>query len=203
HTQGIEPDAFRHVTFPYSTWGGNDGLAGKYFLERRSVPEASRLFEQYRPLQVWVTRYFKSLDQEEVTVAVHPETAKLLSFHHTIREDGPGADIAPEAARAIASEYARSQGWDLSAMELKEESSARKKDRRDHTLEWEARDGDPRNLDEARFRLHAEVAGDRVSEFRSYWKIPESYSRARSQQNFISIAVMALRFGVIGGAVVI
>ena len=59
---------FRHVTYPATHWGGEDSLAGKYFLERRPVSVVSKLFEQYRPVEHWMTRYFKSLDQEEVTV---------------------------------------------------------------------------------------------------------------------------------------
>ncbi|SPF53302.1 Abortive infection protein [Candidatus Sulfopaludibacter sp. SbA4] len=200
--QGLNPDAFQHVTFPAAHWGGDDSLAAKYFLERVPVDSASRLFEQYRPVQHWVTRYFKSLDQEEIMVSVHPETGKVLGFGHTIPEDRPGADIPADAARPIAAEFARSQGWDLAGMELKEDTSEKKKARRDHTFEWEARSGDPRNLDEAHYRLHLEVDGDRVTDLRGYWKIPEAYERSRSQQNFISIAAITVRIAAIAGVVV-
>jgi hypothetical protein len=87
-------------------------------------------------------------------------------------------------------------------MDLKENSSEKKKARRDYTLEWEARAGDPRNLDEAHYRVHMEVAGDRVSSLRSYWKIPEAYERSRDRQNALSIAVMSLRIAAIAAAVV-
>jgi membrane protease YdiL (CAAX protease family) len=200
--QGFNPDAFRHVTFPATHWSGADNLAGKYFLERRPVEYASKLFEQYRPIQHWATRYFKSLDREEVGVSVHPETGKVLGFDHTLPEDRPGADIPNDAAQSIAMAFAAAHGWDLAAMDLKESTSEKKKARRDHTLEWEARTGDPRNLDDAHYRVVAEVDGDRVMEMRSYWKLPETYSRAREQQNFISIAVLTLRFGVLAAGVV-
>ena len=162
----------------------------------------SNLFERYRPAQHWMTRYFKSLDQEEVTVSEHPETGKVLGFTHTIPEDRPGADIPEDRARQIASAFAATEGWDLAAMDLKENSSEKKKARRDYTLEWEARAGDPRNLDEAHYRVHIEVAGDRVSSLRSYWKIPETYERGRDRQNALSIALMALRIGMIAAGIV-
>ena len=200
-TQGFDPSAFRHVTFPATHWSGDDSLAGKYFLERRPVNFVSNLFERYRPVQHWLTRYFKSLDQEEASVSVHPETGTVLSFGHTIPEDRPGADIPQDAARQIASAFAAAQGWDLTAMELKESTSEKKKARRDHTLVWEARNGDPRNVDEAHYRVSIAVAGDRVSSLRGYWKIPEAYSRSRSQQNSLSIAVTVARFTVPFGAV--
>src|ERR1039458_2952800 len=149
-----------------------------------------------------MTRYFKSLDQEEVSVSEHPETGKVLGFTHTIPEDRPGADIAVDQARQIASAFAAAEGWDLAAMDLKENSSEKKKARRDYTLEWEARPGDPRNLDEAHYRVHIEVAGDRVSSLRSYWKIPETYERSRERQNALSIAALALRIVAIAAAIV-
>jgi len=57
-------------------------------------------------------------------------------------------------------------------------------------------------LDEAHFRVSIGIAGDRVSSFRSYWKIPEAFERSRSQQNFISISVLALEIAAIAGTVV-
>jgi membrane protease YdiL (CAAX protease family) len=200
--QGLDAGGFRHLTYPDTHWSGGDSLAGKYFLERRPVSVVSGLFERYRPVQHWMTRYFKSLDQEEVSVSEHPETGKVLGFTHTIPEDRPGADIAVDQARQIASAFAAAEGWDVAAMDLKESSSEKKKARRDYTLEWEARAGDPRNLDEGHYRVHIDVAGDRVSGLRSYWKIPETYERGRDRQNALSIAVMALRIGAIAAAVV-
>jgi hypothetical protein len=64
-------------------------------------------------------------------------------------------------------------------------------------LAWEARAGDPRNVDEAHYRVEIKVAGDRASSWRSFWKLPETYTRSREQSNFISIAVTVLRIAVI------
>jgi len=200
--QQFDPGPFQHVTFPGVHWGDQDSLAGKYFLERLPVESAARLFEQYRPVEHWVTRYFKSLDQEEVSVSVHPETARVLGFSHTIPEARPGADIPSGAARPIAENFARAQGWDLSGMLLKDDISEKKKARRDHTFEWEAPPGDPRNVDEAHYRVHVEVDGDRVASLRGYWKIPEAFERSRSQQNFISIASTTLRISAFAGVIV-
>src|SRR5476649_511390 len=187
--QGLDPDPFRHVTYPAVHWGGEDSLA-------------ARLFERNRPVQHWLTRYFKSLDQEEITVSVHPESAKVLGFGHTIPEDRPGADITPNRAREIATAFARAQGLDVSAMELKESSSEKKKARRDYTLVWEARAGDPRNVDEAHYRVQIGIAGDRVSALRGFWKVPEAFERSRQQQNALSIVILVLRIAVVAGVIV-
>jgi len=200
--RGIDPAAFRAVTFPEVHWEGEDSLAAKYFLERRSVEAASALFERYRPVQFWATRYFKPLEREEVNVAVQPETGKVTGFQHAVAEDAPGADLAPNAARQTAERYAASQGWDLGAMDLKENGSDKKKARRDYTLVWEARPGDARNVDEARYRVEIGVTGDQVGAARAYWKLPEAWSRDRERQNALSILTMALRIAALAGIVV-
>jgi membrane protease YdiL (CAAX protease family) len=200
--QSLAPAAFQRVTFPIAHWDAADSLAGKYFLERLPLPAASALFERYRPMQIWVTRYFKSLDQEEITVAVHPETGKVTAFSHTIPETRPGADIPPERAREIAARFAASLGWDTAAMDLRESSSEKKKARRDHSLVWEARPGDPRNVDQTRWRVEVSVDGDRAASARGYWKLPEAWQRGRERENALAIAITVMKIAAIAGLVV-
>ncbi len=199
---GIETSGYRHVVFPASHWN-DDALAGKYLLERLPSRAASKLIELNRPIQHWLVRYYRPLDKEENVVSVHSESGKILGFEHTIAEDRPGADLTDEQARPIAVAFASAMGWDVSAMDLKESTSEKMKARRDHTLVWEAKPGDPRNVDEAHFRVTVEMAGDKVDSIRSGWKIPESYSRSRWRQNALSIALLTVRIAVasfIGGA---
>ena len=200
---GFDPAAFRYVTFPAAHWEGEDPLAAKYFLEHEPLADASRMFEQYRPIQHWVTRYFKSLETEEMSVSVHPETAKVMGFIHKFPDARAGADLAPDTAKAVAEKFAVSNGWQLGGMQLKENSSDKKKARRDYTFEWEAPPGDPRNVEEAHFRVHIELAGDQVSQLRSYWKIPEAFERERSRQNAITIGVIVLRIAGISAIVIL
>ena len=201
-SQSLTPAAFQHVTFPMARWDAADSLAGKYFLERLPLPAASALFERNRPMQIWVTRYFKSLDQEEITVAVHPETGKVTAFSHTIPETRPGADIPPERAREIAARFAATLGWDTAAMDLRESSAEKKKARRDHSLVWEARPGDPRNVDQTRWRVEVNVAGDRATSARGFWKLPEAWQRGRERENALAIAITVMKIAAIAGLVV-
>jgi hypothetical protein len=87
-------------------------------------------------------------------------------------------------------------------MDLQESTSEKKKARRDYTLVWEARPGDKRNLDEAHYRIEIGVAGDTVSSWRSFWKLPEAFTRARSRLNAISLTVRVLQVAVIAGSIV-
>ena len=163
---------------------------------------ASTLFERNRPIQHWAVRYFKSLDQEELTVTVHPETGRVMGFGHAIPEDRAGADIAADQALSIAAAFATQQGWDTAAMDLKESASEKKKARRDYSLEWEARPGDPRNVGETRWRVHIGITGDRVASARAFWKLPETYERAREQETALAIAIAVTRIVVFAGLIV-
>ncbi len=200
--QGVNPADFRHVTYPSTHWDGSDPMAAKYFLERLPVSAVSSLFERYRPMRIFLTRYFKPLNQEELTVAVHAETGKVTGFTHSLPEDRAGADISPERAREVAAQFAASQGWDTAAMELKDSGSEKKKARRDHALQWEARPGDPRNVGETKWRVAVTVAGDRVTEGHGFWKLPEAYERTRGQQNAIAIAVAVAKIAALAGLIV-
>src|SRR5260370_1091560 len=141
-------------------------------------------------------------DQEEITVTVHPETGKVTGFRQAIPETRPGADIGPERAQEIASQFAASLGWDTGAMDLKESSTEQKKARRDYSLEWEARPGDPRNVGETRWRVEVNVAGDRVVSARGFWKLPEAWQRGREQQNGLAIAIAVLKIGTLAALIV-
>jgi len=201
-SRGLDPAAFRHVTYPTTPWDGADSLVGKYFLERLPLRAASALFERNRPVQVWMTRYFKSLDPEEISVGIHPETGRVTGFSHAIPETRPGADIPPESAREIATQFAASLGWDTAAMDLKESSAEKKKARRDHSVEWEARPGDPRNVDQTRWRVNVGVAGDRVTSARGFWKLPEAWERGRERENALAIAIAVSKIAAIAGLIV-
>jgi membrane protease YdiL (CAAX protease family) len=202
---GANPDAFQHVTVPAVHWGTDephDTFAAKYFLERLPATGASQMFERHRPVQYWKTRYFKSLDQEEFLTVVHPETGKVLAFHHTVPEDRPGADTSDDSARAIATAFAASTGRSLAGMDLKENTSEKKKSRRDHALVWEAQAGDPRNVGDVRYRLQVQLAGDQPTSLGVFWKVPEDFIRARDRQNFLSIFTATLRIGLMAAFIV-
>lgn len=205
---GLRAADFRSGAFPANVWQGGGGdwrprETARYMLERRPAAEASSAFAELAPVRLWAVRYYRPLEPEEVRVSLNPATGRVTGFRHVLPEDRPGADIPPDAARAIAGEFLESQGLDLAAFELKETTSERMKARRDHVLVWEARPEDPRNVEEARYRVRVQVAGDRVAAASAYWKLPENYLRARAARNALSIALTLLRLAVYAGVVVL
>jgi hypothetical protein len=148
-------------------------------------------------------RYYRPLEKEEYRVSVHPETGKVMGFMHVIPEDQPGADIAPDEARKIAGDYLVSRGFDLAGFDLKETSSEKQKARRDHTLVWEARAGDARNVDDTRYRVRVLVAGDQVAAMTAFWKLPEAWLRDRTGRNTLSTSLLFGRVAILAGAIVV
>jgi len=201
-TQGFDPRGYRAVVFPVTNWDDSDTrLTAKYFVQRRDIAYLAGAFHKQVPLHGWTVRFFKPLQREEMRVSADSENGRIFEFEHILPEDQPGADLSADAAREL---VLRASGLpSLAGFELKETTSEKKKARRDHTLVWEARPGDPRNLDEARFRVRVTVAGDRVAAFSSFWKLPETFERARSQRNALSYVLLVLRIAVSAGLLVL
>jgi len=199
---GVDPGTYRQVTYPDTHTGGDDSLAAKYFLDRRSLSAVSNLFEKYRPVRFWAVRYFKTLEKDEFLVTVNPDSGKVMGFAHTVPDERAGADITAEQARVIAAAFAGAQGLDVGDMNLIESTSEKRKARSDHSLVWQAPAGDARNVDEAHYRVAVSVDGDQVAGLREYWKIPETFERSRERQNFISLTVWTVRILVTAAGIV-
>ncbi len=103
-----------------------------------------------------------------------------LRAHHP--RESSRRRLSPPTGRAISPCNSPTQhGWETGAMDLKESASERKKARRDYSLEWEARPGDPRNVDETRWRVHSRHQRRPVDSARGFWKLPgDLRARART-----------------------
>ena len=201
-TQGFDPRGYRAVAIPVTNWDDPaTRLTAKYFVQRRDIAYVAAAFHRQVPLHGWTVRFFKPLQREEARVSVDPENGRVFEFEHILPEDQPGADLSADAARELVLHAAGLPS--LAGFELKESTSEKKKARRDYALVWEARPGDPRNLDEARFRVRVTLAGDRVASFSSYWKLPESFERARERRNALWYVLLVLRIGVSAGVLVL
>lgn len=199
-SRGLDPHAFRDVVYPDQSL---NWIAAKYFLERRPVTYLEKTAADYQPLLNWTVRYYKPLDKEEIRVSLDPATGRVVEFHHDLPEDQPGADIPSEAAREIAAEYITGRGFDLARLELKETTSEKRKARRDHSMLWEAKPGDPRNLDEAHYRINIALAGDKVVRFATFWKLPEEYERERQRTTALQIFLNVIQVLTIAAAAAI
>lgn len=154
----------------------------------------------------WRVRHFKEGEANETLARFTPEGAPY-GFLEKLREDAPGARLAPEAARALAEAKVRTE-WQIRLEEyvLAESSQeTRPGGRIDHAFVYERPD---RKIGEGLYRLRLVVAGDKLTELTHFIKVPEAFQRRyeemRSANNtiatFASFAMLV--FYVLGGCII-
>ncbi|MCD6595959.1 CPBP family intramembrane metalloprotease [bacterium] len=178
------------------------------------------------PIWSWYKRYFVPLQKEEYSISIRPDDGALARFVHTIPESLSGADIASDSAKIISDSFLVSLGYNLDEYELKNTTSEKKPNRRDHRFTYEKKGwslGDSKNW------ITIGVCGDKIGSFSHSLHIPEGwwrkYSKTRSEnslfqnadQFFAAIFVLAMliylvlafrkkglaiKFGAISGIVV-
>ena len=178
-----------------------DAMAIRYMLERDSVAVVNRLYQEDLLASLWVTRFFRYGEKEEYRVAVHPEDGSLYSINHLLAEEAEGADLEETQAQAIAVDHLRTYGFDVDHLELKESSSEKLPNRRDHRFVFEAAEGDERNVDELRYRVRVNVAGDEPVSIYRYLKVPEDWRRARQESTTLKTALSGLLIVLIAAVV--
>ena len=177
-------------------------MAIRYILERDSVAVVNRLYQEDLLASLWVTRFFRYGEKEEYRVAVHPEDGSLYSINHLLAEEAEGADLEEAQAQAIAVEHLRSFGLDLERLDLKESSSEKLPNRRDHRFVFEAVEGDARNVDELRYRVRVNIAGDEPVSIYRFLKVPEAWAREREEGTTLKTALSGLLIVLIAAVVI-
>jgi len=167
--QGISLDGYRHAAaFLYDD-------ETKVFLERQlGLKKANSLMGSEVKLWRWGHRWFRPVQKEEVRIEVTTR-GEIASFMHTIAEDAPGADLPPDAARALAESFLFLEiGRPVNELEFIDVQSQKRTARTDHVFTWQVRGVDYAG---AGHRLSVTVQGNRVDSFSDYLKIPEEWSR--------------------------
>ena len=195
---GADASAYEVVTYYQNQ---PDAMAIRYILERDSVAVVNRLYQEDLLASLWVTRFFRYGEKEEYRVAVHPEDGSLYSINHLLAEEAEGADLEEAQAQAIAVEHLRSSGLDPERLELKEASSEKLPNRRDHRFVFEAVEGDARNVDELRYRVRVNVAGDEPVSIYRFLKVPEDWQRERQESTTLKTALSGLLIVLIAAVV--
>ena len=196
---GADPSAYEVVTY-YQNQPST--MAIRYILERDSVAVVNRLYQEDLLASLWVTRFFRYGEKEEYSVAVHPEDGSLYSINHLLAEEAEGADLEEAQAQTIAVDHLRSFGLDPERLDLKEASSEKLPNRRDHRFVFEAIEGDPRNIDELRYRVRVNVAGDEPVSIYRFLKVPEDWQRERQESTTLKTALSGLLIVLIAAVVI-
>ncbi len=187
--QKIDPTPYRHVAWIYNNM---DTSALHYLAERMSLKEADTIYRQATKPVVWAVRFYQPLQKEEYTVFVDPVSGKVFAVRHTLDEDAPGASLSTDQARMLAEQSLRDHGYSLESFELQSSDATKRKAREDYTVVYQAKNGDPRNVGDAHYRLKVEIAGDRVTGFVRFFKLPEDWERAYAGKTILNNALLGV-----------
>jgi membrane protease YdiL (CAAX protease family) len=175
----------------------------KTYLEREvGLQQANQMMVHEIHIWYWQTRFFRPLQKEEFDVRVDP-AGGIVGYAHQLEEAAPGARLDRAVAQATAESFLRDTlHADLSLYDFREEEAnlTERPARRDWSFSWERRGF---RAKDAPYRLTVMLAGDRVSGYDEFLKIPEAwkldYERLRSSNNlFEYIALLPYAF-LIGG----
>ncbi len=176
--------------------------SAKTYLEREvGLQQANQIMQNQVHVWYWQTRFFRPLQKEEFDVRVDP-AGGIVGYNHELEEAVPGARLERAPAQAIAESFLRDVlHIDLSQYDFREQEAnlSERPARRDWSFSWERRGF---RAKDAPYRLNVTLAGDRVSGYNEFLKVPEAWTRdydhLRSSNNtleFIAIVPYAFLIG--------
>jgi membrane protease YdiL (CAAX protease family) len=202
--RGVKVASFHRVSWLYEN---ADPLALRYLLQRRSVAASERIYGLATRLELWEVRFFRPLHKEEYRVYVDATDGKVFDFQHLLNQDAPGASLTPAQAEALAGKFVERQGYHLRGFELQNSEAKKQKAREDYTLTWQAKPGDPRNVDQAQYRIEVHIAGNQIVGMARYFKLPEEWVREREASHLGNTVLLALGgllyLGLAGGFIIL
>jgi membrane protease YdiL (CAAX protease family) len=134
--------------------------------------------------------------------SVDSKTGRIQSLYPILPEEMPGDSLTEAQARALVEAKLTEMGEDVSKLEAKEYSQQKRPKRLDHSFTYEAREGDARNVAEAKYRRGGNVDGNYLSVGRSAWyHIPEKWERDRKATTVIRAVKQGLTYLAIGGLI--
>ena len=180
HNHGVDPDNYRTALVLVNNY---EALNGRYILEHSTVKNLNFILARYLNNSVaWRVRFYQPLSKEEYNIYIHPGDKSVLGFEHLLPEAAEGFSIDKEAARFRSREYLASQELQLSDFVLVEDYSQQLPNRMEHTFIWETRDRHPANVGEGKLRVKTVVAGDDVSMYTVFYKIPEEWKHSKTKK---------------------
>ncbi|HLJ24832.1 MAG TPA: type II CAAX endopeptidase family protein [Candidatus Acidoferrales bacterium] len=175
----------------------------KTYLEREvGLQEANQMMASDVHVWYWETRFFRPLQREEFDVNLDPGGG-IVGYLHKLDETAPGARLDRAAAQGVAESFLRDTlHTDLSRYDFREEeaNSTERPARRDWSFSWERRGF---RAKDAPYRLSVTLAGDRVSGYNEFLKVPEAwkigYERQRSSNNLLEFVALIPYAFLLGG----
>jgi hypothetical protein len=171
-----------------ASFGGDE--EAQYFVELEGGGKevlTAMLRDELYAAYTWRVRNFKEGETNETLIRFTP-SGRPYGFVERLKEDAPGAELDPAAARALAEEQASGRwGVDFASFEPVEQGQERRTGGRvDHTFTYERPSP---TLNDGRYRLRLVVSGDRLTELTHFIKVPEAFSRRYASMRAANEAV--------------
>ncbi|HEX9984899.1 MAG TPA: CPBP family intramembrane glutamic endopeptidase [Thermoanaerobaculia bacterium] len=155
----------------------SDGQA-RIFLERSlGLEAANQVMRRDVHLWTWHHRWFRPLEEEELSVDVAPDGA-LVAFSHRIPEARAIATPAVEDARRIAETFLTRAGVRIGEWQLVSQSERKLPKRTQRIFTWEAKNVRPAG---APYRTSVTVDGNLVTRYGQNLDVPDAWLRSYSE----------------------
>ena len=147
----------------------------KVYLERElGLERAGKIYGRGAKIWRWQMRWFRSGVKEEEYVTISP-LGELIGFESVQKEDAPGARLSEAEARAIARRFLDSRHLPAGELKAIEATPVSRPNRTDWTFVDEKAGV---RFADATVRFATTVAGDRVTAFSEFVRVPEAWRRA-------------------------
>jgi membrane protease YdiL (CAAX protease family) len=199
--QGLDLDDYKKATV-----FGADNNASVYLSKNLNISGMNKLVTTGKvPIWRWELRWFKAGEKEEYRLNVTPR-GKIVGFLKLLPEEEEGENLSQQQAKTFAINTLKElHPIDISQWELIEESSEKLPNRTDHHFVWENRN--ETFGPDGRMRIEVDVAGDKLSKFRWFLKIPENFVREYENQqsygNLLGYISVFFMIALIVGAVIV
>ncbi|MDD5089178.1 MAG: CPBP family intramembrane metalloprotease, partial [bacterium] len=200
-TGWCDPDTMKLAAFIAEDEDIGPDSYNAYLLKQlNSVPKFNRIADERLGTGRWLIMAFVPENRERFAGTVHARTGRIESLHLLRPEEAPGDSLSEERAQAMVESTLTARGENMSLLELKEHHEQARPARLDHTLIYEAKDGDPRHIGEARYRRSGMLSGGCLrASARPFYKIPEQWERDRRATTALRAVLKGLRILLIAG----
>ena len=181
-TGWANPDTLKVRAFPPM---GNAGQTDKtksslYLLKQLGSVSAfnARMSQERNP--GWTVNMWSPGNRLRYGGFVEANTGRIAYLYTRMPEEMAGDSLEIDSARTLAQQALTKVGVDLTTLTEKSVSENARPHRKDYFFIYEAPEGDPRHIGEAKFRYSSSVTGSFVyASPRPYYDIPESWERDR------------------------
>jgi len=202
-TRWADPDTLTIKAFASQDESAGPDDPDAYLLKHAgSVSVFNGIVEERLRAGRWRVYAWKPEHRLRYMGSVHGKTGRIESLYPILPEEMPGDSLTEAQARALMEAKLAEMGEDVSKLEAKEYSQQKRPKRLDHSFTYEAREGDPRNVAEAKYRRGGSVNGNYLSVGRGAWyHIPEKWERDRKATTVIRAVKQGLTYLAIGGLI--